>query len=523
MLEITFDVGVYPGDWDIRLPSQGPLFPRAPGNQTFVLFAELHQLLLLDGTNRLFNFTVSFDPVLGSCSVDPAQHTFTDPGLEFTVTLTAAPGPPVANAGPDQTVDEGDPVSLDGTASSDPQGDALNFTWTQMAGLPVALTGANTATPSLMAPYGSMNQTLTFELIVDDSTAFSDPDTVDITVVNVNNPPVADAGDDATIKEGAVATLDGSNSFDPEGDEPLYFTWSQVAGPTVTLQPNNMVVSPTFTAPLGVGTVLVFKLQVDDGKEASIPSTGTDSSFDDTVAITLVENSPPVADAGPNQTKDEGSVVILDGSASSDLDGGDTLSYQWTQTAGTTVTLDADTLPTPSFTAPAVSLGGQALTFELVVTDDDPITPKSSAPDAVTINVVNINDPPSCDLAVASPSNLWPPNHKMKQISINGVMDEDSAYNDVTLQVTGVTQDEPVNGLGDGDSSPDAVVQPSDPADTVLIRAERSGTGNGRVYVMSFTANDGFESCTGSVAITVPHNRKSTAVDDGQLYNSLLP
>ncbi len=87
----------------------------------------------------------------------------------------------------------------------------------------------------------------------------------------------------------------------------------------------------------------------------------------------------------------------------------------------------------------------------------------------------------------------------------------------------GVTQVEPVNGLGDGDSSPDAVVQMGDSTDAVLIRAERSGKGNGRVYVVSFIANDGFESCYGSIRVTVPHDRKSVAVDDGQTYDSLLP
>ena len=93
----------------------------------------------------------------------------------------------------------------------------------------------------------------------------------------------------------------------------------------------------------------------------------------------------------------------------------------------------------------------------------------------------------------------------------------------MTLQITGVTQDEPVNGGGDGDTSPDAVIQAADPADSVLIRAERSGQGNGRVYEVSFIADDGFESCTGSVSIGVPHNRKGTPVDDGQAFDSTQP
>ena len=149
------------------------------------------------------------------------------------------------------------------------------------------------------------------------------------------------------------------------------------------------------------------------------------------------------------------------------------------------------------------------------------------------MSVRNANDPPSCDLARSScPSSkindndgctLWPPNHKLIDVAIEGVMDGDSVYNDVTLTITGVTQDEPVNGLGDGDSSPDAIIQAGDPIDSVLIRSERAGGGNGRVYVVSFTADDGFESCAGSVTVGAPHDRKDTAVDDGQSYDSTLP
>ncbi|MCH7499689.1 MAG: SBBP repeat-containing protein, partial [Nitrospinae bacterium] len=370
----------------------------------------------------------------------------------------------VANAGLDQSVDEGVTVNLDGTGSS-PDPNTLNYDWSQVGGPSVTLTGANTSTPSFDAPYVSENQTLTFELIVDDGTNFSEADSVDIVVVSVNNPPVADAGDDETIKPGAVATLDGSNSFDPESDPTITYQWTQVAGTGVTLS-DDTAQQPTFTAPNMVGDVLVFKLQVSDGKESSTPSAGADSSQADTVAVTIVVNSQPVADAGPDQTKDEGSLVTLDGTASFDSDGGDTISFQWIQPGGPIATLSATTSSGPTFTAPAVGPGGEDITFRLVVTDNDPVNPLASLPDDVTIHVSNINDPPSCYLAVANPDKLWPPNHKMKPVDIDGVMDTDVEFNDVTLQITTVTQDEPVNGLGDGDTSPDAVIQVSDPRDS---------------------------------------------------------
>ena len=121
-------------------------------------------------------------------------------------------------------------------------------------------------------------------------------------------------------------------------------------------------------------------------------------------------------------------------------------------------------------------------------------------------------------MAQPSIASLWPPNHKMRLVEIIGVTDPNN--DPVTLTVTGVTQDEPVNGLGDGNTSPDAVVQPG----KVLIRAERAGVGNGRVYQVNFTAADGRGGvCTGSVRVGVPLDLQGVPVDDGQVYNSLQP
>ena len=90
--------------------------------------------------------------------------------------------------------------------------------------------------------------------------------------------------------------------------------------------------------------------------------------------------------------------------------------------------------------------------------------------------------------------------------------------------MTEVTQDEPVNGLGDGDTSPDAVLQGQ--GAPVLLRAERAGSGNGRVYQVEFTAAyQSGESCDGTVRVEVPHSRGRgvVAVDDGQYYISTQP
>ncbi|MFB3851878.1 MAG: CARDB domain-containing protein [Acidobacteriota bacterium] len=126
------------------------------------------------------------------------------------------------------------------------------------------------------------------------------------------------------------------------------------------------------------------------------------------------------------------------------------------------------------------------------------------------------NSPPDCSKAKPSIDKLWPPNHKLENISIQGVSDLEN--DPFTITVTSITQDEPTNGLGDGDTSPDGFGVGSDKPQ---VRAERSGKGNGRVYQINFKAVDskGAE-CNGSVKVGVPHDKKDTPIDDGQNYDS---
>ena len=172
-----------------------------------------------------------------------------------------------------------------------------------------------------------------------------------------NAAPVANAGPDLKVNTGAVATLDGSASSDP-GFDALTYAWTQTAGTTVTLS-GAATVRPTFTAP---GTVadgpLTFSLKVNDG---------TEDSAADTVQVTLLnaaENTAPVAEAGTDQTAAAGARVQLAGSGT-DADG-NPLTYAWTQTSGTTVTLNDATAAQPRFTMPA---DGGTLVFSLTVSD----------------------------------------------------------------------------------------------------------------------------------------------------------
>ena len=153
------------------------------------------------------------------------------------------------------------------------------------------------------------------------------------------SPPLADAGPDRNVQEGAVVTLDGSNSVDPDGDIASYL-WQPTAGTAVSLS-NTSAVQPTFTAPdVGAGgESLTFRLTVTDSEGQQ----GTDICTANISAI----NHPPVANAGPDQTVNESVSVTLDGSNSSDIDN-DLATYQWEQTTGTPVTLSNAAAAQPS-------------------------------------------------------------------------------------------------------------------------------------------------------------------------------
>ena len=202
-------------------------------------------------------------------------------------------------------------------------------------------------------------------------------------------------------------------------------------------------------------------------------------------------NYVPVAVAGPDQTVEAascfGASVMLDGSASLDPDG-DSLTYTWSENG----------VPIAAGITPLVTL--PLGTHAIMLTVDDGRGGTSTG--TVTIRVADTITPVLTVLV--SPNVLWPPNHEYVKV-VPAVTVQDVCVETTVLGLVSATSSEPDNGLGDGDTANDIVIN----ADGSLsLRAERSGTGSGRVYTITYRATDaGGNSATAVATVTVPHDR----------------
>ncbi len=329
---------------------------------------------------------------------------------------------PVANAGADRTVFVGDSVTLDGSASSDANGDALRFSWQVLS----APTGSQAALsdPAAVRPVLSpdLRGDYVVQLTVNDGGLASAPDTVTIHTAPTNSVPVANAGADQSSRIGHTVALDAGASSDPDGDA-LSYEWTFVTRPdgsTTNLLGANSDQASFF---VDVEGQYVAEVSVCDSRGACAT---------DAMVVAAAGNSVPVAVPGPNQEVDAGATVRLDGSASSDADG-DALSFAWSLTAvpsGSDARLTSASGVSPSFVA---DVGGDYV-VQLIVGDGR----AASAPATLLVTARNINtDPVANDDGVATLEN--------ESIAIP-VLDNDSDANGDALTLDSVTQPEDGSG-----------------------------------------------------------------------------
>src|SRR4030042_4110828 len=156
---------------------------------------------------------------------------------------------PVANAGLDQTVYVGDAVQLDGSRSTDVDGNLLAYSWSFVSG-PVG-SSVFVLNPTSVKPFLTIDKPGTYivQLIVNDGMADSLPDIV--TITTTNSKPVANPGPDQTVVVGDTVQLDGSKSTEADG-HPITFCWSLISTPagSVATLSDPLASNPTFEVDL---------------------------------------------------------------------------------------------------------------------------------------------------------------------------------------------------------------------------------------------------------------------------------
>ncbi|MBI4872128.1 MAG: PKD domain-containing protein [Candidatus Riflebacteria bacterium] len=280
-----------------------------------------------------------------------AQQPLSQAAKGVRVTPVQVNHPPVAAATGPSSVVQNTAVTLDASTSTDQDGDTLSYNWTQTAGTSVTLSSLTAHNPSFtpVTP-----DTYTFQVTVSDGRGGTDQATVTVTVTAPpNRAPVAAAVGPTSVVQNTAVMLDASTSTDQDGDT-LSYNWTQTAGTLVTLS-SLTAHNPSFT-PTTPGTY-TFQVTVSDGRGGTNQATVT-------VTVTAPLNHAPVAAAtGPTEAA-QGNTVLLDASSSTDPDG-DTLSYSWSQTDGTSVTLSSLTAHNPTFTPAALG----TYTFQVIVSD----------------------------------------------------------------------------------------------------------------------------------------------------------
>lgn len=279
---------------------------------------------------------------------------------------------PVARAGINKSVPEGETVQLDGSQSYDDDNGPNPLTYLWIAPASIVLSDNTIKNPTFTAPDVNTNTIFTFKLVVNDGESDSDTSSVSITILQINKRPVANVGPDKSYFEGTSVSLDGSLSMDPDLDV-ISYKWTSLDG-IILFDP--LSVSPSFITPqVNVDKVYRFKLEVSDGVLFSLP---------DTLRISVLQvNKKPVAFAGGDQTVNEDALVQLDGSLSSDPDN-EPITFKWI--APSIITLSSTTISKPTFTAPFVHRDS-VIVISLVVNDGI----LNSDTDKVSITIKNLN------------------------------------------------------------------------------------------------------------------------------------
>lgn len=306
--------------------------------------------------------------------------------------------------------------------------------------------------------------------------------TVSVVATHLNAPPVARAGEDFTARTGERVELDGGGSSDADGD-PLSFRWqfvSRPSGSTAALS-DPVAVKPRFTLDRpGAYTV---QLTVRDGQDDSAP---------DTVTVSTT-NSPPTADAGPDQHLAAGATATLDGGGSSDPDG-DPLTFRWT--LDTAPSGSAAALVDPTGRTPRLTLDKPGLYIVALTVNDGAA---DSAPDYVILATLNTR--PAAD---AGPDRAGSAG---ETVTLDGAASRDADGDPLTYRWSLVAR-------------PEGSLAALEPADAVTARVIPDLAG---VYVAQLIVNDGaLDSEPATVTLTVASPNRAPEITSNPVVEATV-
>jgi hypothetical protein len=381
--------------------------------------------------------------------------------------------PPTVDAGQDKPNVEcnapgGASVTLDGTGTTDPEGRALTFAWTCPG---ITLANADTATPSGFFPLGGEGVTCRLDA-TDLDVCPPTGDTVEVKVVDTTAPDIACPAPVSAECVGPSGT---------PADSPTIASFLQGASATDACDPSPTVTNDAPASfPLGV-TPVTFTAVDHSGHASPCVSNVT---VVDTVAPTVTcpaDATVECASAGGIPASDPAIVAFLSGATATDV---------------------CDPMPSIGNDAPSFFPTGSTL-VTFTARDAGGLPMWCTA----TVTVVDTR-PPTIEIRL-DPEVLWPPNHELRPITAT-VVATDVCTPEPTVRLVAITSSEPENATGDGHTAPDvegASLGTDDRA--FLLRAERRGNGEGRVYTVRYVARDFANNETAAEAtVVVPHDRK---------------
>ena len=214
-----------------------------------------------------------------------------------------------------------------------------------------------------------------------------------------------------------------------------------------------------------------------------------------------------IANNGPDDAKSVTVTDILPTSTtfvSCTASGGGTCGGSGNNQTVTFPSLAANATETITIVAQVNCSTADAALISNTATISSPTTDPNPDNNSATATNKAFNPPPVISDASATPSTLWPPNHKMVDVTVNYTVTDNCGVVSTSLSVT---SNEPIDGQGDGSTSPDWEVLD---AHHVRLRSERSGKGDGRIYSVTITATDtGGNTAAQSVSVRVPKNQSN--------------